>query len=694
MNCASHLPRRTTVKSPDWHSAAHGGAFGGVLVWMLLLMLSAPAVAQPALEITDLVVNWPSIEVYFTAECDGIEVWDAGKENLTLRENGEEIPDYMLWCPDPVPTAVSVSLVLDISAAMDPLSRDSAVNALRTFVAQMDGVKDEAELLQFNQSVQVRQAMTTDTTLLQAALSGLTYDADAFLWDGIHAGIIEQVLNGLNPARAVIVMTAGIDQGSTRTQAEVLSVAARNRIPVHIIALDAGADTASLAQLAAATGGSLLHARSPAGLEAHILDILDDMRFLFWGKPECVISYPRTRADGTLREVELTFKDYCDSAATARTSYRAPFIAESMLDVVCPDTLRLSYDSQSGLYSPNPFTITVPYRNLSSMPLSNLQGAAISMSANVLVAPGKPSVQQHPGGILAPWQEGDTLTSFTWEFLFGGITPCLDQVHKVLILMTATDTALTPVEIECNAVIVVEGAAPELGEFTLASDGPTEFCFGDSLVLDAGPDAQLYFWSNGASTRRITVKESGSYFCEAVAADCDRGFSDTVVVTVYPAAFTPAIMRDRDVLRSTEEQFYQWLRNGQDIPGATQRTYALTETGTYQVRVTNQHGCTALSDPYEVTVLSVDAASPADFRLDVYPQPARDAVTVMLRGWGSGVVTINLYDQLGRRMLKREVELYNGALLDQIDVGSLNRGIHVLEVRGDAQRRSRLLLLE
>lgn len=661
-----------------------------VLSWLV----SQGAVAQPAIEITDLVVNWPSIEVYFTAECDSSPVWDANVEHFTLKENGEEIEDLTLWCPDPAQTAISAALVLDISASMDPKHRSSAEAAFRRFISGMDGAKDEAELLQFNESVQVRQAMTTDTALLQAALADVAYDGDAFLWDGIYAGITELIINSVNPARAVIVLTAGVDAGSVRTLADVQTLAARNRIPVHVVTFGSLADTAALAALAGYTGGRHLHSVQGDGATEALLRILGDMHDVLLGNPTCVISYPRTRADGTQRNVELTFKDYCDSSVTAQTIYRTPFIPESMLDIGCSDTLHLRYDTQTGLYNPNPFSVTVPYRNLSTMSLSNLQGMVTPVTADIILAPGSPPLQLHPGGRLPPWQEGDTVTSFTWEFTFAGITPCIDRMFPVVFLVSGTDTSLTPVVVTCTTIVMIEGASPELGAFRLAVEGPTEFCYGDSLTLDAGPEAVFYFWSNGASTRRITVRESGSYFCEALTTGCSRGFSDTIAVTVFPAAFKPAVMRDRDVLRSTEAPYYQWLRNGEDIPGATQRTYILTETGTYQVRATNEHGCSELSDPYEVTVLSVDVNAVSGFRLDVYPRPARDAVTVMLRGANAGAATIMLYDQLGRRVLRREMELHHGRAFVQINVGALNRGIYVLEAHTNAQRSAQLLLLE
>ena len=47
---------------------------------------------------------------------------------------------------------------------------------------------------------------------------------------------------------------------------------------------------------------------------------------------------------------------------------------------------------------------------------------------------------------------------------------------------------------------------------------------------------------------------------------------------------------------------YQWYRDGQSIIGATDNTYNVTETGLYQVRVTDANGCIGISDEIPITV--------------------------------------------------------------------------------------------
>jgi hypothetical protein len=69
--------------------------------------------------------------------------------------------------------------------------------------------------------------------------------------------------------------------------------------------------------------------------------------------------------------------------------------------------------------------------------------------------------------------------------------------------------------------------------------GATEFCPGDSVELDAG-DYAGYEWSNGASIRRIMVRDSGSYSVTVIDSIGCRGSSAPITVRFHPLP-TPVI---------------------------------------------------------------------------------------------------------------------------------------------------------
>jgi hypothetical protein len=139
------------------------------------------------------------------------------------------------------------------------------------------------------------------------------------------------------------------------------------------------------------------------------------------------------------------------------------------------------------------------------------------------------------------------------------------------------------------------------------------------------------------------------------------GYSDTVTVTMKPAPAKPVIRRLGDALRSDTAHAYQWYLNSAIIPGATGPLHTATQTGVYQVRVTNAEGCSAMSDPFNVGVLGLDDAvpQPAAAMMTVYPEPASDLLRIDIIGAGAQPVTLTLYDILGRTEL-----LHSGVLPD------------------------------
>lgn len=128
---------------------------------------------------------------------------------------------------------------------------------------------------------------------------------------------------------------------------------------------------------------------------------------------------------------------------------------------------------------------------------------------------------------------------------------------------------------------------------------------------------------------------------------------------------------------------YQWFKNGQPIPGATDSTYTVTENATYTVKVSNQHGCEATSNDYPVN--NVPGASIGDIgslaaQIVVYPNPAneivyinspeavdiavtaidgrilyykKNATAIVLKEWATGIYFLHILDKEGR-LLKVE----------------------------------------
>lgn len=287
----------------------------------LAMTVPPQAMAQPNLNFKRVTVNWPTIELYFAVSCNGNFAFNLSKQDFRLYENGVEIKDFTLWCPDPnVRCAISVALVFDASLSMQGAPIAGAKQAGHTFIDLMDGVLDEATVIGFNDVVTIHQQMTTLKPMLHAAVDNLTLALWTVVWDGIYAGIVELINQGVNQCRAVVVLTDGRDTSSQRTVSEIIALANRNRVRVFTIGLG-NVNFAELEMIAQLTGGKYYLAPNAGQLAAIYQEI---STIIFQGFQECVITYDRECADGGMRTVELELVNFCNGTDVKTKTYRAP----------------------------------------------------------------------------------------------------------------------------------------------------------------------------------------------------------------------------------------------------------------------------------------------------------------------------------------------------------------------------------
>jgi hypothetical protein len=292
--------------------------------WSLLFLFAfgATAEAQPNLTFKRVTVNWPTIELYFSVGCDGNPAYNMTKQDFRIYENGMEVKDFTLWCPDPtIRCAISVALVFDASGSMIGSGQAGAKQAGHAFVDLMDGVIDEAAVIWFTSVVTLYQQMTSNKPMLHSAVDALPASGATAVWDGGYAGLIELINNGVNQCRAVILMTDGGDNMSSRSPAEIIALANRHRIRIFTIGLGSFVNSTELQLIADLTGGKYYQTPNAGQLAAIYQEI---STIMFQGFQECIITYDRECADGSLRTVELELRNFCGGTDVKTRTYRAP----------------------------------------------------------------------------------------------------------------------------------------------------------------------------------------------------------------------------------------------------------------------------------------------------------------------------------------------------------------------------------
>ncbi|MBN1448735.1 MAG: thiol protease/hemagglutinin PrtT [Bacteroidetes bacterium] len=158
-------------------------------------------------------------------------------------------------------------------------------------------------------------------------------------------------------------------------------------------------------------------------------------------------------------------------------------------------------------------------------------------------------------------------------------------------------------------------------QVAVSASGATTFCDGGDVTLTTipAPGGSCQWMRNstpiqGSTQSSLLVTQSGSYSVSVTLNGCATE-SDPVTVTVHPVP-TAEILPPQSteiceggssmlIASQSSGYAYQWLKDGQNIPGATGSTYSASESGVYSLTV-SANGCTDVSDTLRVVVHPVD----------------------------------------------------------------------------------------
>jgi hypothetical protein len=152
----------------------------------------------------------------------------------------------------------------------------------------------------------------------------------------------------------------------------------------------------------------------------------------------------------------------------------------------------------------------------------------------------------------------------------------------------------------------------------------------------------------------------------------DMGAYELQTVSAIPEK--PVITRNETTLTSSSSTGNQWYLNNQPITGATQQTHICTQNGQYFVLVTNQYGCSAISESISITNVSIAERTDGNASIAVYPNPTRGQLII---DNGQLIMeNVAVYDVVGRL-----VGAYPcGRPEITIDVSHLAKGMYFLKI--------------
>ncbi|MFM9076529.1 MAG: T9SS type A sorting domain-containing protein, partial [Bacteroidota bacterium] len=178
----------------------------------------------------------------------------------------------------------------------------------------------------------------------------------------------------------------------------------------------------------------------------------------------------------------------------------------------------------------------------------------------------------------------------------------------------------------------------------------------------------------------VTITGAGSVTITATqAGNVNYKSADAVSRTLclLPPAPTVTITEDPVLtLNSSANAGNQWFRDGQTIPGAISKTYGVTQSGIYTVKVTID-GCAGPLSQAVNLIITGEPGVLAVGRIGLYPNPAgRELRYVMSEPMADGA-QISLVNGNGQTVL-REPARQEGVL----DLEGLANGVYMFRVTG------------
>lgn len=218
----------------------------------------------------------------------------------------------------------------------------------------------------------------------------------------------------------------------------------------------------------------------------------------------------------------------------------------------------------------------------------------------------------------------------------------------------------------------------------ITAGGPTSFCEGGSVTLNAGSHS-FYNWSNGATSQNITVNNSGNF---TVTVTNEEGCSATSAVTVVSVSPSPQVSISTAPYQNLYPGLnttlsaqvnpagnynYSWRRNGNSTGGNTANLsgIGIEQTGSYTVTVTNTTGL-----PCTNTSSALVIGDSAMYRLFILPNPADGEFEVVYYSAGNNQYTLSISDAKGATVFRKAYSISGPYQRMPVDMRQANKGIY------------------
>jgi hypothetical protein len=161
--------------------------------------------------------------------------------------------------------------------------------------------------------------------------------------------------------------------------------------------------------------------------------------------------------------------------------------------------------------------------------------------------------------------------------------------------------------------------------------------------------------------------------------------SETQQIFVYLLPLQAVINISGDTLSTDPGFSYQWFLNNDSLTGAIQNNYLISQSGWYNVMITDSNGCSTLSDSVFASPVGIEEIS--EIRFNVYPNPVKDMLFIQIISIAGEFLNIELNDITGRNLKT----IFKGNLpyafsKFTLSVKTFSKGVFILKVNNSVKK--------
>jgi PKD repeat protein len=270
-------------------------------------------------------------------------------------------------------------------------------------------------------------------------------------------------------------------------------------------------------------------------------------------------------------------------------------------------------------------------------------------------------------------------------WLFGGSDGFLAARNDLWKFVPDPNCPLSPqISFQSSAAEICEKLCVDF--FDVSTNSPTswEWIFpgaSPATSTDQNPSNICYFQSGTYDVTLITTSAAGN---------------DTLTLSNYMTVFTnplaPVITQNGNVITSTPAITYQWQFNSIDIPGATNQSYTISESGVYTVIIADSNSCSAQSS-VDAIISGINEADGGGI-IAIYPNPSDGNFQLEVSGEElPSDLQVRIYNTIGQLVFYSDKSNQGKQFSMNIELHDIAAGVYFLEISADVTLLKKKLII-